>query len=177
MADRLAAAPGRVRAMTEADLGLVLAWRNHADIRRYMFNTKTVTEDEHRRWFERATADTERALLIFEREGQAAGFASFSCGPHPRVADWGFYAAPGAPKGTGRALGNAALQHAFDHLALHKVCGLVMGSNTRSVNLHLGIGFRQEGLLREHHFDGSSYQDVLCFGLLSREWRARSKDE
>jgi UDP-4-amino-4,6-dideoxy-N-acetyl-beta-L-altrosamine N-acetyltransferase len=176
MAERLTAVPGCVRPMTETDLGIVLAWRNHEGIRQYMFNAKTVTEEEHRRWFERAAADPGRALLVFEREGQPAGFAHFSSGPHPRVADWGFYAAPGAPKGTGRALGHAALRHAFDELALHKVCGLVMGSNTRSVNLHLGLGFAQEGLLREHHFDGSGYQDVLCFGLLSREWRVRWKD-
>ena len=176
MVEPLATLSGRVRLMTEADLALVLIWRNHEDIRRYMFNTRTVSGEEHRRWFELAVADPARELLIFELDGQPSGFAHFSCGVHPRVADWGFYAAPGAPKGAGRALGHAALGHAFDRVALHKVCGQVIGSNARSAHLHLALGFEQEGLLREHHFDGKHFLDVLCFGLLAHKWRAREQE-
>lgn len=161
--------------MTRADLDSVRAWRNHDDVRQHMFAPAIVSEEEHRRWFERNAADPLRELLIFERDGRPAGFVHFTCGIHPKVADWGFYAAPGSPKGTGRALGQAALMHAFDHLALHKVCGQVIGTNLRSVKLHRELGFESEGLLHEHHFDGMHYQDVLCFGILARQWHARAK--
>lgn len=161
--------------MTQDDLDLVRNWRNHDNVRQHMFSPAVVSEEDHRRWFERSVADPLCELLIFERDGQPAGFAHFTCGVHPKVADWGFYAAPGSPRGTGRALGQAALMHAFEQLALHKVCGQVIGSNIRSIKLHRALGFEQEGLLHEHHFDGTRYQDVLCFGMLARQWYAHTR--
>jgi UDP-4-amino-4,6-dideoxy-N-acetyl-beta-L-altrosamine N-acetyltransferase len=78
--------------------------------------------------------------------------------------------APHAPKGTGRALAQVALAHAFGAMALHKVCGQAIAGNQRSIDLHLALGFRQEGLLRDQHFDGQHYHGVVCFGLLQSEW-------
>ena len=167
-----ASTTGRVRPMLEADLPQVLAWRNEAVVRAAMFSTGLVQPEEHRRWFEAAAREAGRTLLIFEAEGEARGFVGFALCRHPRVADWGFYAAPGAPRGTGHALGRAALEHAFGALGLHKVCGEVLESNPRSVVLHRALGFVQEGTRAEHHFDGTRFQAVFCFGLLARQWNA-----
>ena len=160
---------GRVRPMVESDLPQLLAWRNDEAVRAAMFSAGLVQPEEHLRWFE-AAAREGLTLLIFEAEGEPRGFVRFALGRHPRVADWGFYAAPGAPRGTGRALGRAALDLAFGPLGLHKICGEVLESNPRSVALHRALGFVQEGKRAEHHFDGSRFQAVLCFGLLARQW-------
>jgi RimJ/RimL family protein N-acetyltransferase len=87
------------------------------------------------------------------------------------IADWGFYAAPAAPKGSGRQLGHAALSHAFTQLKLHKVCGEALAYNQRSIQFHQSLGFQQEGTFRDQHFDGERYHHVICFGLLSYEWQ------
>jgi len=34
----------------------------------------------------------------------------------------------------------------------------------------LRLGFQREGVLRQQHFDGQQYHDVVCFGLLANEW-------
>lgn len=88
------------------------------------------------------------------------------------IADWGFYAAPDAPKGTGKQLGQAALQYAFSVVGAHKLCAQALHFNERSVRFHLNLGFQQEGTLRDQHFDGQNYHDVVCFGLLASEWQA-----
>jgi UDP-4-amino-4,6-dideoxy-N-acetyl-beta-L-altrosamine N-acetyltransferase len=162
-----------VRPMTSGDLAIVLEWRNHPDVRRNMFSQHSIGIDEHRRWFERRADDPLRRSLIYEAGGVALGFVSLDVARHPHVADWGFYAAPHAPRGTGRALGRCALDHAFGPMALHKVCGQAIEANHRSIGFHLALGFRQEGLLREQHFDGERYQAVVCFGLLEHEWLRR----
>jgi RimJ/RimL family protein N-acetyltransferase len=92
------------------------------------------------------------------------------------VADWGFYLAPDAPKGSGRELGKQALDYAFTQLGLHKVCGQALGFNKRSIAFHTALGFTEEGCLREQHFNDGKFHDVVCFGLLSHEWQARAKD-
>jgi UDP-4-amino-4,6-dideoxy-N-acetyl-beta-L-altrosamine N-acetyltransferase len=161
----------RMRPMVKTDLALVRSWRNHPDIRRYMFTQHEITLDEHAHWFEQVCLNPLKHVLIFEMDGQAFGFVSlYETGPGG-IAEWGFYAAPDAPKGTGRSMGLAALNHAFSHLSLHKVCGQAVAYNHRSIRFHQHLGFRQEGLLHDQHFDGEHYHDVLCFGLLGHEWK------
>lgn len=157
--------------MTDQDIQQVLQWRNHPDIRRYMYTRHEITAEEHRHWFERASSDETQHLLVFELEDTPQGFVKFQVIPEGHVADWGFYASPDAPPGTGKQLGHAALEYAFAMLRLHKVCGQALGFNERSIKFHLSLGFQREGLLREQHFDGHDYQDVVCFGLLTHEWR------
>lgn len=160
-----------IRRMTEDDIDQVLAWRNHEDVRRYMYTPHEIKRCEHVRWFEQASTDPRRSLLIFESQGVELGYVNFHQAAQGQIADWGFYAAPQAPKGTGRNMGEAALFYAFTELNLHKVCGQVLDYNERSLRMHLRLGFTQEGLLREQHFDGQSYYDTVCFGLLAAEWQ------
>ena len=157
--------------MVHADLELVLTWRNHPDVRRYMYTQHEITLAEHQSWFERTSPDLKKHLLVFEANHQPLGFVNLSEAVMGGTADWGFYAAPDAPKGSGRQLGHAALSHAFTQLKLHKVCGQALSYNQRSIKFHQTLGFQQEGILRDQHFDGERYHDVICFGLLCHEWQ------
>lgn len=162
-----------VRPMTGEDLELVLSWRNHPEVRRFMYTSHEIGEDEHRAWFDRARANPAITLLIYERDGEPRGFVNITRSRAETVADWGFYLAPEAEKGTGRKLGSQALAYAFDTLGLHKLCGQALGFNERSIAFHKALGFLEEGRLRDQHFDGAAYHDVVCFGLLVDEWKFR----
>ena len=163
-----------IRVMTADDLDSVLGWRNHPDIRRYMYTQHEITLAEHRAWFERASQDSRKHLLVFEVDGTAQGFVNITELAALGVADWGFYIAPDAVKGTGRQLGKVALEYAFRDLRLHKVCGQALAFNERSIKFHRGLGFQQEGVLRDQHHDGKNYHAVICFGLLSTEWQPKT---
>lgn len=168
--------PGLVRPMAMSDLEMVLAWRNHPDVRRYMYNRHEISTDEHRNWFELAANDPKRHLLIYEIGSTPLGFINIHEVAPGGIADWGFYAAPDAPQGTGRALGNVALSHAFINLCLHKLCGQVIAFNERSIQFHLKLGFLKEGVLQQQYFDNNRYHDVWCFGLLAHHWREREEE-
>lgn len=163
----------RVRPMTEADLDQVLAWRNHLQVRRFMYTQHEISSDEHRHWYAKASTDENRHLLIYEDRGVAQGFVAFTrTSAGSPVADWGFYLAPDAARGTGGRLGRAALDHAFAELALHKVNGQALGYNERSIRFHERLGFNREGCLRQQYFDGQTFHDVILFGLLASEWES-----
>lgn len=152
------------------DIELVLSWRNHPEIRCYMYTRHDISLEEHSRWFERKSADPDHHLLIFEAGTTPLGFINIHQVAPGGIADWGFYAAPDAPKGTGRQLGQAALHYAFVTCGLHKLCSQVLAFNESSIKFHRSLDFVQEGILRQQHFDGLHYHDVVCFGLLAREW-------
>lgn len=162
----------RVRPMTSDDLELVLGWRNHEEVRRYMYTQHEISFSEHASWFERVSQESSRHLLIFEDSAIPLGFINIHQIARGGVADWGFYTEPSAPKGTGRKLGQAALEYAFTYVGLHKICGQALIFNERSIKFHLRLGFQQEGIQREQHFDGQKYHNVLCFGLLASEWQS-----
>ncbi|KEF31659.1 GCN5-related N-acetyltransferase [Marinobacter nitratireducens] len=141
-----------------------------------MYTTHEIRLEEHRKWFSGASVNPEIDLLIFEREEKPQGFVNLTRTRCNLVADWGFYLAPDAKKGTGRELGISALNFAFEQLGLHKVCGQALGFNERSIAFHQRLGFLQEGCFRDQHYDGERFHDVVCFGLLKSEWQAQSKD-
>ena len=178
LSKRLATMPSDTLNPLQADdLAIVRTWRNHPDVRRHMFSTHEISEAEHQQWFARQLADPTRRLWLLRRDGQALGFVHLSGMAPGGVAEWGFYAAPGAPKGTGRALGDAALARAFGAEQVHKVCGQVLAGNATSLAFHRRLGFAGEGLLRQQHRSADGrYHDIHCFGLLRAEWHGPTQE-
>lgn len=170
----LTSAVPALRPMVESDLRQVLAWRNDRRVRRHMFDREEIAWANHVAWFKKATADQCRHILIFEASGVPAGYLGFSESKNGANAEWGFYTAQTAPKGYGTLLCATGLNYGFLELGLHKIIGRVIASNRASIALHGKLGFALEGTLREAYFDGNGYRDVLCFGLLNREWQEKT---
>lgn len=161
---------GFLRPMTEADLSSILVMRNHIEIRRYMFRQHEISLEEHISWFERVSQDPSIELSVLEINGKCCGFLQFKETNFPGVVDWGFYIDPEAPKGTGNKLGVWALSQSFKKDCLHKICGQVLSWNLNSIKLHKSLGFMQEGILREHYFDGKLYHDLICLSIIRKNW-------
>lgn len=163
-----------LRSLREADLAMVREWRNHPEVRRHMYTQHDIGEAEHRAWFQRSQENPHRHLLLAERAGHPFGFVHIQLmDAEAQRAEWGFYLSPEAPRGSGLALGLAGLGYAFGTVGLHKLCGEALAGNMRSRRFHERLGFIQEAYLRDHHFDGHTYHDVIGYGLLHSEWQAR----
>lgn len=160
-----------LRAVTAEDLPMLLAWRNHPDVRRFMYNQHEIHHEEHQNWFAKVSQDPSRAALFYIEGNTPLGFCQFTT--YQKRADWGFYLAPDAPKGTGKRLGKAALDFAFLERQWQKVSGEALGYNKPSIKFHNKLGFTEEGRLREHAEVDGQFYDVICFGLLRSEWLAQ----
>ncbi|KRW62286.1 UDP-4-amino-4,6-dideoxy-N-acetyl-beta-L-altrosamine N-acetyltransferase [Pseudomonas sp. TTU2014-080ASC] len=161
---------GNVRKLKRSELEMILSWRNHPNVRRYMFSQEIITLDEHLKWYDTAVENSCKHLLIYELDGTSQGFINFSVVKESKIADWGFYASPTASKGIGTLLGLSALNYAFKEMALHKVCGQVLAFNQKSMGLHRKLGFKEEGMLREQSFTAGVYHSIYLYGLLASEW-------
>lgn len=169
MSDKLST-QGFLRPMINSDLESILQIRNHADVRRFMLTKHEISPEEHLSWFKRAIHDPSIELLVFEPEKKCVGFVQIKKTTFRGIVDWGFYVSPDAPKGTGRKLGLAALARAFSKDGVHKVCGQTLESNLPAIKFHKSLGFSQEGMLSDHHFDGSMFHNLILFGILKYNW-------
>lgn len=59
---------------------------------------------------------------------------------------------------------------AFEHLGMHRVGSYSNPENERSTRALLGVGFTQEGVLRDWHRHDGRWLDVNVFGLLAGDW-------
>ena len=66
------------------------------------------------------------------------------------------------------------LSHAFGELALNRVEIRAAPDNARSRAIPEGLGFVEEGLLREAERFGDEYRDSVVYSMLARDWAERA---
>lgn len=161
-----------LRPLTESDLSIMLEWRNAPAVRENMYTKHEISEEEHRKWFARQQNDEHSRWYIYEDEmNKPEGVVYFTqYQPKQQNSFWGFYASPNAKAGTGSRILLEALDHAFFKLGLHKLNGEALIKNTKSIGIHKKMGFQEEGVFRDFHFDGKYFFDVIRLGILKSEW-------
>ncbi|MDP2835053.1 MAG: UDP-4-amino-4,6-dideoxy-N-acetyl-beta-L-altrosamine N-acetyltransferase [Pseudomonadota bacterium] len=162
----------RLRPMIEADADKVLSWRNQERIRTNMYTDHMITGDEHAIWVHRALADATARYLIFEWQGQPAGFVSITAiDPRQGRAVWAFYLGETTlPRGAGLAMEYLALEFAFEVLAIRKLMCEVFAFNAPVIKLHGRFGFQQEALYKAHARKNDDFVDVVGLALFCADW-------
>ena len=167
----------RLRPVALTDTDRLFSWRNHPDIRRWMFNQEVLLYENHKQWLQSLSQRKDFYGLIFEWQQEPIGFASFTLLGSEHVAEWGFYLSPFIDRstekmrGVGSALGAAMVNYGFTELQLHKIYGQVIADNIRSLQFHEKMNFVKEGCLKDHYYNGASFLNVYCFGLLRDCWQ------
>lgn len=161
---------GLLRRMAAADVERVRAWRNDESVRHHMFSRTEISPGESREWFERMSREADRHLMIFESGREPLGFVNIGPTDAVQHARWGFYVAPGAPKGTGKQLGRAALRFAFGPAELRCLCGEVLADNAASIGFHRSLGFTQRGEPTQRTLADGRTVSILTFALYARDY-------
>lgn len=64
----------------------------------------------------------------------------------------------------------AVVDYGFNVMQLNRIEAFISPLNTPSLKLVAGLGFQQEGRLREHYCKNGVIEDSLVFGLLRKEF-------
>lgn len=75
-------------------------------------------------------------------------------------------------RGYGKEALTLALDFAYDELNLHRIVATMFAYNEASIGLVESLGFRREGVHREHIQRGGRRYDMYLYGLLRPEWRS-----
>lgn len=167
----------RLRPLVEADLDLVLEWRNKPRIREMMYTDHVISREEHRGWYETIKDAPSSVYLILEHLGRPLGLTNFTgIDRAARSCLWGFYLGEDdRPRDAGTMLGLLSLNYAFETLALREVCGEVIEFNERSRALFERLGFTPAHRLPKRIRRKGVDRDVLVFTLTADDWRTHHR--
>lgn len=171
----------QVRQATQADTQMIWQWRNHVDVRRWMFGQDEIALADHEKWYGKQLDHANVHLLIFEIDNEPMGFVNVTqitvdkyqtltaskTKSNEKTASWGFYLSPNSPKGQGLgfALGVLAIAQIFNTTDIGKITAQVLAYNTASLALHRKLGFSETGVLKQHFGVGEKVYDVIEFEL------------
>lgn len=159
------------------DLKLVYNWRNQERIRQMMYNQDPIKWENHLKWYESLSKESAKISKIFRINNEPIGIINVNnINRRNQRCDWGFYIGENdTPKGTGLLLGYVALQFILVELGFNKVVGEVLQYNEISKKFHERLGFKLDGVLRQHIEKGKVFEDVYVYSLLKQDWLLRSE--
>ncbi len=130
------------------DMEAIRKWRNHAEVRRVSLTQHAITADEHRSWWERTQEDPSTLVLIYERDGLAAGVITFF-DLKDRSAWWGYYLDNDGLTERGTlfpawiSIQREAVRYARDELGLVELHGETLAANESAVAFNERQGFTE----------------------------------
>ena len=133
---------------------LVAIYNHYVSETAITFDTDPFSVDARRPWFDSFSESSRYRLLVADRQGAVAGYASSSCFKTRKAYDVSvettIYLDPLAVGGgIGIALYGELLRELVAHPELHRAYGGIALPNDASVALHRKLGFEHIGTYRE----------------------------
>lgn len=173
MTDTAAPAPIlHYRPPSLADAQLLLDWRSHPDITRWMFTDIAYDLDAQRAWLTAAAARPGFVHRLICVDGRPVGYGSITTiDDRAKVGTIGVYIADRRSR-AGIAGFNFIhmLNHAFFTLDLNKIVNHILGGNARLVRAQRYNGYRHVGVLQQHFLKYGELHDVHIFEQTRRDW-------
>jgi RimJ/RimL family protein N-acetyltransferase len=165
-----------LRRLEVGDLDRTWIWINDPFVYLKIGSQIPVSQSGQVRWFERADQASDKIILaICLKEGDVhVGNVSLdSIESRHRSARLSVFV--GDPVQRGRSIGSRAVRcmadYAFNFLNLNRIWCKVTSGDERIATFYERLGFKMEGVMRQHEFVNGEYVDKTIFGLLSDEFR------
>lgn len=127
--------------------------------------------------FEKHLEEEDKSEFVIEADGKVIGTTELHRWKNRRAGTAGvgigIYDPEYLGKGYGRDALKVLLDWAFRIQNYRRIWLDTLAKNERAVRCYLAVGFKQEGLLRQHEYHDGEYADVVTMGMLREEWEAQ----
>jgi RimJ/RimL family protein N-acetyltransferase len=162
-----------LRPITEDDAEITLAWRQSDRAKLLQRGAKTI--DEQKAWIAAKLKTNEHNFIIEYKEKPVGMIALHDISCIHKSIQMGRLLI-GEDKWVGKApvAFDADLllcDYAFDVLKMHKIYGDVMEDNHGMIKTRFYLGYKQDGILRDHYIYDGVYKNTVALSLLEEEYR------
>jgi len=122
---------------------MILEWRNHKDIRKWMYNRDIIGLSEHLSYIDSLASKKDRLYFIVKYRDEVIGVIDFTNIDHiNNKTDFGIYAKPNS-RGFGKILMSTIIDYAFCNLKMDRLIAEVFIENSRAISLYKKFNFIQ----------------------------------
>ena len=139
----------------------ILSWRNHPNVRKWMFNDDIIELDEHLAYINSLQEKEDRVYFLVKQYGKPIGVIDITNIDNKNLkAEIGLYANP-MLKGVGSLLMNSLIKYSFENLKLKKIVAKVFEENIRAIKLYKKFNFIK---ISEENVNNKK---VICMELIN----------
>jgi len=119
---------------------MILAWRNHQNIKQWMINQDEITLEEHLKYIDSLSIKKDRIYFLVKELDNYLGVIDFTNIVKNECAEFGIYTKPNLI-GIGSILMNSIINYAFDILKLKRLVANVYVNNEKAIKLYKKFNF------------------------------------
>lgn len=154
-------------------LEVIRNWRNGLEVSKYMYSNDFITFNKQKEWFKEIKENPTKKAWIIKMDGEYIGIVNiYDIDERNKRCYWAYYIADLSMRGRGigRLIELNILRYVFEVLELNKLCATVLSFNQIVVQIHKKYGSKVEGYFRKHVFKDGRFLDVVCMGILKKDW-------
>ncbi len=164
-----------LRKLESTDLDRTWTWINDPGVYLKIGSQVPVSRSAQLKWFERADQSTDKIILAIclkENDVHVGNASLDSIENRHRTARLSIFV--GDTEQRGKSIGSRSIRllanYAFSFLNMNKVWCKATSGDDQIVHFYENLGFKIEGVMRQHEFIDGNYVDKIIFGLLSDEF-------
>ena len=162
-----------LRPITEDDAKITLAWRQSDRAKLLQRGAQTI--DEQRAWIAAKLKTNELNFIIEYKDKPAGMIALHDISQIHKSVQMGRLLV-GEEKLVGKVpvafeADLLLCDYAFDVLKMHKIYGDVMEDNHGMIKTRFYLGYKQDGILRDHYIFDGVYKNTVALSILEEEYR------
>lgn len=127
--------------LDKEQLSMVLEWRNHIDVRRWMLSDDEISMENHLQFVKSLKNRADKRYFLVQREDAYIGVIDFT-DITQNSAEIGIYANP-QMRGVGEVLMHALIEYGFSTLGVKILVATVFTDNERAKHLYEKFDFRE----------------------------------
>ena len=144
---------------------LVLSWRNHRNIKKWMYDKKDISLQNHLKFINTLKDNNSKKYMLVKNDDLYVGVIDFiDIDFIKKECEFGLYANPNL-KGLGSSLMQVIVYYAFNILKINLLKAEVFINNLKAINLYQRYGFK------EINKKVINNQEVICMELKNENWK------
>ncbi len=126
--------------LSQEDQDMVLTWRNHKEIRSWMYNSEIISKEKHFNFIEHLKVEKTKLYFLVFNHKEAIGVVSL-INISKDKAELGIYAKPQL-KAQGKILLKSLINYSFSSLKLKALTAEVFEENLPAISLYKKLNFK-----------------------------------